>query len=144
LIRCRLGHLQGSDHLDAVVAGLWNGASPSCLDGRCRRVCVDAVGLAVKPTVLARRTKDLDHGLAVGSKEASQAGAVAARALDPKYDLGREVLRPPQQRGISSWVRVDLDIPEVAAELVLGCSEVRALVRVDSDGDAGWDVCDTG
>jgi hypothetical protein len=66
---------------------------------------------------------------------AGQAGAVAARALDPDHAHGPEPAQPAQQPGVPG--RADRELPdaEQAADRVQRGGDVRAGVRVNAAGN---------
>jgi hypothetical protein len=72
---------------------------------------------------------------------AAQSDAVAAGSLKPERDHLTVAPRPDQKSRIGASRGRDLELPQIATELVFGMPEMAVLVRVDADRDAYWIVC---
>jgi len=143
--RACAGDPQRADHLHLPVARLGHDRHLPSLDRAGGGLGVDRVGLAVAAAGGAVGAVDLQHGLALGGKEAGQGGAVGAGALyAPGVDLA-EPPRPGEQVLVAGGGGGDADGGHAAAELVLGVGDMDVEVGVDPDGELpGCGVCHAG
>jgi len=111
-------------------------ASPDCAARRGDGVL--RVALASPATALPIGAVHLDHQDPFGVEVAGEAGAIAARALDPdELDLA-EVSEPSEQTAVTSWRGLEGLNAEKAAEMVQGGGDMHVQVRVDTRGDPEW------
>ena len=128
--------LQHSDRFDLAISELRDSSGGAREHGPGGMFGIDDVALARQSTrASTRRTRDLDHSLAVTTQEASQPDAVAAGPLDtePVNRSHREC--PSEQLAVSVVGGRDLDVIERAPEPVARERDMRVLMRVDTDHD---------
>jgi hypothetical protein len=95
------GDHQRTDRLHGAIPSLRRTADPAGLGGPGGADGVQRAGLALPAAILAVRTADPDDPDTGCSDVASQAGAVAAGALNPGQAHGPEPAQPLQEPGVA-------------------------------------------
>jgi hypothetical protein len=88
------GDLQGADHLDVALAGLWFCVRCTGRDGAGGSFSVQRVALVLPPAGAAVGSIDLHEPVAPRAQKSHQAGAPAAAALDAEGVDAAELDRP--------------------------------------------------
>jgi len=125
----------------AVVIGADGGEVVAVLGDDRDAARVDAVALAPVPALQhpdlgGQRRRDIDHGLAGSDQLLGQQAPEPAGAFD-RPDTLRPAARPGEQAAECRAVRGQPQLAERFAAAVERGRGVRALVRVDADGDHG-------